>query len=84
MATTRTVPKVAKLFGVAPKKVIDWIEAGELTALNLATRADQRPRYFIEDTALESFKRSREVLPKVKPNSRSKTVTVTKDYFSDI
>jgi hypothetical protein len=58
-----TPPAVARKYGVAAGKVIDWIESGQLAALNLATRPDGRPRYSISPEALDAFERARAVVP---------------------
>ena len=60
----RTPPEVAHRYGVSPKKIIDLIHDGELTALNLARRGCTRPRYSITPEALEAFERARTVVPR--------------------
>lgn len=58
-----TPPEVAKRLGVSVKKIIAWIRAGELQAMNLANRDCSRPRYRVTLDALEAFERSRLVVP---------------------
>ena len=57
-----TPPQLAKRYGVNVDKVIRWILAGELAAMNLATRADGRPRYKITREAVEAFEARRAIL----------------------
>lgn len=54
---------VAKRLGVAVGKVLTWINAGELVALNLATSKSNRPRWVIQREALEAFLNSRRSVP---------------------
>lgn len=60
-----TPPQVAKRLGVAPRKVIGWILAGELEALDLSSRGASRPRYAISPDALSAFVVSRKVFVNV-------------------
>jgi len=76
-----TPPQLAERWGVSPEKVIKWIRSGELRAINLATKADKRPRYRIsaEDVALFEARRSCGPAP-VKPHRRRLISGVT-PYF---
>jgi hypothetical protein len=65
-----TPPEVAKLFGVEPGKIIAWIKAGELRAINGATRRGDRPRYLIDLDDIAAFERSRAVVPPPAPVQR--------------
>lgn len=58
-----TPPQIARRFGVSPEKVLAWIKAGELRAINASTRADGRPRYLVDETDLDAFEQQREVVP---------------------
>ena len=58
-----TPPEMARRYGVATAKVIDWIRAGELVALNLARAGCTRPRYSITPQAIEQFEELRRVVP---------------------
>jgi hypothetical protein len=58
-----SVPQVAMMLGVADAKIIAWIKAGELRAVNLARSRNGRPRYAIDVADIEAFERSREVVP---------------------
>jgi hypothetical protein len=66
----QTPPQISRRYGVATKKVIDWIRSGELVALNLANRNCSRPRYSVTPEALEAFERSRLVVPDAEPTPR--------------
>lgn len=61
--TKLTPPKVAERYGISADKVIAWIRAGELRAIDVATRRGERPRYLIDEQDLAAFERSREVVP---------------------
>lgn len=82
--TKVSVPHLAKEWGVAAKKITDFIKSGELRAINVATRPDQRPRYLIDRQDIEAFCRSRQVVPtgEKSPRLRRKSTDV-KDYFPD-
>ena len=54
-----TPPMIGKLLGVDPARVIGWIRAGKLAAINLSDRT--RPRFRVSQEALDDFLRQREV-----------------------
>ncbi len=57
-----TPSQVARRYGVSADKVLAWIRAGELRAINVAVKADgSLPRYRIDPTALADFERERAV-----------------------
>jgi hypothetical protein len=56
-----TPAQVAKRWGVAPATVRQWIDSGELKAIDYA-KPGKRPRYQIEATALADFQRRRRTL----------------------
>jgi excisionase family DNA binding protein len=58
-----TPPEIAKRLRVNVDKVLTWIRSGELRAINVATRRGCRPRYRVAVVDLESFLRSRAVVP---------------------
>jgi hypothetical protein len=58
-----TPPKLAKLWGVSPDKILTWIRSGELRAVNVATDSNSRPRYLIDQRAIEQFEATRLVEP---------------------
>jgi len=57
-----TPPEYAQRLGVSPNKVVGFILSGELKATNMASRRDGRPRYLIDESDIERFERSREVI----------------------
>jgi len=61
--TKLTPPELAKLWGIDVQKVLHWIKAGELRAINLATRRDGRPRYAIDQADIALFEAARAVQP---------------------
>jgi excisionase family DNA binding protein len=58
-----TPPQLARLLGVSPDKILAWIGAGELKAINVATKVGCRPRYRIDQRDLEDFERRRAAGP---------------------
>ena len=56
-----TPPQVAKRLQVSPERVIAWIRAGKLRAVNLSD-GTIRPRFRIHADDLDSFLRAREVI----------------------
>jgi excisionase family DNA binding protein len=81
----RTPPEVAKELGVEPSKIIAWIRQGELRAINVATRPTGRPRYRIDEEAIEEFLHRRATKPPTPaPPRRQRAATgATKDYFPE-
>lgn len=76
-----TPPQIAQRYGIKPDKVIAWIKAGELRAINVAERATGRPRYRIALADLLAFEERRTARPPVKPlRHQHKTAGVTQ-YF---
>jgi excisionase family DNA binding protein len=69
-----TPPQVAKRYGVSPDTVRRWIEAGELKAVNIASKKATRPRHRIEPEALAEFDRKRmaKTLP-AKPETKRRS-----------
>lgn len=49
----------ATRLGVDVRKVIHWIEAGELPAINVAADAKARKQYRIDERDIEAFERIR-------------------------
>jgi hypothetical protein len=78
-----TPPAIAKRYGITTGKVIDFIEAGEIEAVNLARRGCTRPRYHVSPEALEKFERSRLVVPAVTPVRRRKAAGTGRDWLAD-
>ena len=58
-----TPPRVAELLGVNETKVLAWIRAGELGAVNVALRKGRRPRWRVAQADLEAFLARRSATP---------------------
>lgn len=58
-----TPPEIAKARKISVRKVLYWIESGELEAINHATRRSNRPLWKISPDALSRFDRSRSSRP---------------------
>lgn len=70
--TRLSPPEIAKQLGVAPAKVREWIEAGELKAFNAATKADsEKPRWLVHVDDLRDFENRRSNSP-LNPHRQSK------------
>ena len=66
-----TPPQLAKRYGVSTDKIVRWILAGELSAMNLATVTTGRPRYKITQAAVEAFEARRAILsPPTRPRRK--------------
>lgn len=52
---TVSPPALANLLGVGQRKVLEWIAAGELSALNMAGAGSRFPRYRIPIAEVEAF-----------------------------
>lgn len=76
-----TPPQVAQLWGVSPEKVIEWIKAGELRAINAATRCGGRPRYLIDLHDLEAFELRRSAAPVANTRRRRRSEPGVIEYF---
>lgn len=62
-APALTPPQVARLLAVSPDKVLAWIAAGELAAFDVRGPGATRPRWRIEQTALDAFRNRHSVRP---------------------
>lgn len=60
-------PAIAKRYGIKPVKVLAWIAAGELVAVNVAERSNGRPRWRVSPEALADFERRRSSRPAAQP-----------------
>jgi excisionase family DNA binding protein len=60
---TLTPPEVAARLRVSADKVLGWIAAGELPAVNVAARPGGRPRWRIDAAALRAFEARRSSQP---------------------
>ncbi len=75
-------PQLAKRYRVSVDKVVRWILAGELAAMNLATRPGGRPRYKITQDAVAAFELRRSVVPpRPSPHRRKRPTAGVKEYF---
>ena len=59
-----TPPELGKLWGVSPDKILGFIRAGELKAIDVSSnRGSPRPRYLIDKKDVEAFELARAVVP---------------------
>jgi excisionase family DNA binding protein len=58
-----TPPTVAESLGINETKILAWIHAGELAAIDVSLRRGGRPRWRIAQEALEAFLISRSAQP---------------------
>ena len=58
--TKITPPVYARRLGVSQTKVLRWIMAGELPAMNAATRVGGKPRYLIDEADIVDFEQRRQ------------------------
>ena len=75
-----TPPQIASQLGVAPEKVLTWIASGELRAINLATRPNNRPRWYVDIDDLADFERRRSAVAPAKPSRRRNQPVSAKRY----
>ena len=67
MARTKlTPPQLAREWGVGSDKIRGLIRAGELRAIDVATRRGGRPRFLIDRADIAAFEGQRAVVPAVK------------------
>ena len=64
-----TPPQLAREWGIATDKVLNWIRSGELRAVNAATKRNGVPRYLIDRDDIAAFERARAAAPSPSPNS---------------
>ena len=76
-------PAIARRYGVSPDKVLAWIRAGELEAVNIATRQGGRPRYVVSPEALAAFeaRRSAATPPTTTRTPRRRRVEEVIEFF---
>ena len=70
LRSMRTPPEIAREWGISPAKVIAWIRAGELRAINAAARPTGRPRYLIDVADLAEFAARRSTVSPPAPRPR--------------
>lgn len=71
-----TPPALARQYGVNSDKVLAWIESGELSAVNVASRVGGRPRWRISAEAIAEFEARRAAKPPVKRRKRKRQTAV--------
>jgi hypothetical protein len=79
--TKLTPPELAARWGVDPAKVLTWIRAGELRAIDAATRTGGRPRYLIDLADVAAFEARRNAGPQVKPIRRRRAQSNVIEFF---
>jgi len=72
-----TPPAVAEQLGVKSAKILIFIASGELSAINVATKIDGRPRWRVPKSALDAFlaARSNRPAPAAPPRRRRRQVS---------
>lgn len=72
LATHLTPNQIAKSRGINVTKVLDWINSGELRAVNYATKRGGLPRWKIAPEALDEFEKLRASAAPAKKPAKSK------------
>jgi excisionase family DNA binding protein len=76
MKNAKLTPRqVAERLNVNPDKVVGWIRAGELPAINVARRAGGRARYRVDAADLAVFEAGRRVRPQPNVTGRRRKRT---------
>ena len=89
MTTSTTEPRgvtpneLATLLRVSINKVLTWIKAGELPAINTASRQGGKPRFVVLPHHLAEWEKTRRPVAPM-PRGRRKKRTVEIDYFPDL
>jgi hypothetical protein len=73
---------LARRYRVSPKRVRDWIEAGDLVALAVGTTARGGPRLVVTPESLEAFERRHQVGLAPKPARRRRRPAV-EDFYAN-
>ena len=69
-----TPPRIAKRLAIKPDKVLAWIRAGRLRAVNIGN-GSVRPRFRVDPGDLEDFLESRRVQPPPRRGRRPRAAT---------
>jgi Helix-turn-helix domain len=77
-----TPRELAGILRVSPDKVLGWIRAGELPALNTSSARCRKPRYVVLPHHLVEFERRRQAGPAPKASRRPRK-SATVDYYPD-
>ena len=81
MSKSLTPPEIAERYRISPDKVRQWIESGQLRAVDVSVKPGTgRPRWRIHPADLIAFESSRTATPPVKPQRRRKPANVV-EYF---
>jgi hypothetical protein len=67
-----TPPELARRWGVSADKIVYFILAGELRAIDASLRRGERPRYLIDEDDIAAFEAAREVSPPAPVATRRK------------
>ena len=70
--TWLTPPEVGRRYGIKPDRVIRFIRAGLLRAIDVASPGSRRPRFRIHEADLVAFEVSREVRPRQRKSYRKR------------
>lgn len=77
--------EVAELLGIEHAKVLAWIHAGELLAVDISEKRGPRARFRISREALNAFLEARQNKPTPKPrhaiSRRQQVMAGVKKYF---
>ena len=74
MSVTFSPQQIAERHGIDRAKVLRWIDAGDLRAINVASNPNGRPRWRIPEEALAEFEQRR-ANPAAVPVQRRATPT---------
>lgn len=67
-----TVPDIARMLHCRPAKIIGWIRAGRLRAVDLSDGG--RPRFRVRKADLDAYLDDRQVVPQTRPARRGPMV----------
>lgn len=70
--TKLTPPQLAERWGISADKIVHWIKAGELRAIDASLKRGDRPRYLIDVADVEAFEAARAVVPEAPPARRQR------------
>lgn len=77
-----TPPTLARRWGISPDKVLGFIRAGELRAIDVSTHAGTgRPRFRIDEADILIFENRRSATPTPKPVRRRRKDPAVIEYF---
>ena len=79
----RSVRETAAFLRVSKDKVLTWIRAGKLKAINTIDSALAKPRYVVLPQHLDEFVRSRTTSAPVKREPRRKPQAGVVDFYPD-